>query len=575
MPTPVMPEEPVPFVDFTAWKRGADEDYQTIRAGLMERLSLADDNNRNDRRFDLAKFYLANGLATEALGYVELMQGDDPGVAQDPHVLAVRGIAEYRMGRLAQADADLATPALADDPHISLWRAAVAAGEEKWQDAYDFYRKGLEVLATYDEETRAQFQLAAVRAAREIGDMETAKRELMVLSNYELPKAESSQVKLLLGEIYEDEGAGDKALAAYADTIAEDYRPTRVRAEFNRVDELVKQDAISREEAINELERLRYVWRGDDLELKCLRLLAKLYLDGGQYREALSRMRSAVTHFNGTPEAREIAREMGDVFRKLYLAGGTDNMPPIRALALYYDFRELTPIGYEGDQMIRRLADRLVKVELLDKAEELLEHQVNFRLEGAAKAQVAENLAVVYLLDHKPEQALKAIQDSEQPQLPDDITTRRRHLEARALTDLKRFDEADALLKGDASPEAVALRADLYWQAEDWAKAATASRALISHEHASGKTSDYRQILRLAVATSLSDNTKALPGLAEEFGETMKAGPYARTFDLITSATPTTGNELRDIINSVGDVSSYETYLADYKNELSTAQVEP
>lgn len=574
-PTPILPEKPVPFVDFAAWKRGTDAEYQTIRAALMQRLSLADDNTRNDRRFDLAKFYLANGLATEALGYLELMQEDDPGMAQDPHVLAVRGIAEYRMGRLAPAEADLAAPALAGDPHVGLWRAVVAAGLEKWQDAYDFYRQGLEVLATYDEAARARFQLAAVKAARHIGDMETARRELMVLSNYELPAQERSEVKLLLGEVYEEEGASDKALAAYDDAIAEDYRPTRVRAEFNRVDELVKQDAISREEAINELERLRYVWRGDDLELKCLRLLGQLYLKGGQYREALSRMRSAVTQFNGTADARELAREMGDVFRKLYLGGGTDAMPPIRALALYYDFRELTPIGYEGDQMIRRLADRLVKVELLDKAAELLEHQVTFRLEGAAKAQVAENLAVVYLLDHKPEQALKAIRDTEQPQLPDDITTRRRHLEARALTDLNRFDEADALLKDDTSPEAVALKADLYWQAEDWTKAAEASRTLINNQLAAGKGSDYRQILRLAVSTSLAGDTRALPRLADEFGDTMKTGPYARTFDLITSATPTSGDELRDIINSVGDVSSYETYLADYKDELSTAQVQP
>lgn len=574
-PAPISPEKPVPFVDFGTWARGPAEEYQTIRAELMEQLSLADDNTRNDRRFDLAKFYLANGLETDAFGYLKLMAEDDPSLEQDPHFLAVRGIAEYEMRRFKEAEADLSVPDLKADPHVSLWRAAVAAALENWQEAYDAYRDGLEVLASYDEPARARFQLAAVRAARALGDMETARRELMVLSNYELPKAERSQVQLLMGEVYEAEGESDKALNAYGNAIAEDYRPTRVRAEFDRVRELVDEDAISREEAINELERLRYVWRGDDLELKCLRLLGAFYMKGGQYREALSRMRSAVTHYNGTPEAREIARDMGDIFRKLYLEGGTDTMPPIRALALYYDFRELTPIGYEGDQMIRRLADRLVKVDLLDKAAELLEHQVTFRLEGAAKAQVAENLAVVYLLDHKPEKALETIRNTEQPQLPEDITRRRRHLEARALTDLDRFDEAAELLKEDDSPEAVALKADLYWQAEDWAMAAEASRALINNRLAAGKGADYTQILRLAVATSLAGNSEALPKLAGEFGDVMKKGPYARTFDLITSDTPTSGNELKDIIDSVGDVSSYETYLAEYKNELSTADVRP
>ncbi len=43
----------------------------------------------------------------------------------------------------------------------------------------------------------------------------------------------------------------------------------------------------------------------------------------------------------------------------LFLAGKGDALPPIAALGLFYDFRELTPIGRRGDEMIRRLADRL------------------------------------------------------------------------------------------------------------------------------------------------------------------------------------------------------------------------
>ena len=39
--------------------------------------------------------------------------------------------------------------------------------------------------------------------------------------------------------------------------------------------------------------------------------------------------------------------------------------------AMFYEFRELTPIGRRGDEMIRRLADRLVAVDLLDQAGEL------------------------------------------------------------------------------------------------------------------------------------------------------------------------------------------------------------
>ena len=42
----------------------------------------------------------------------------------------------------------------------------------------------------------------------------------------------------------------------------------------------------------------------------------------------------------------------------------------------------MTPIGRQGDEMVRLLAKRLVEVDLLDQATELLRHQVDNRLKG-------------------------------------------------------------------------------------------------------------------------------------------------------------------------------------------------
>ncbi|WP_204305919.1 hypothetical protein, partial [Stenotrophomonas maltophilia] len=74
-------------------------------------------------------------------------------------------------------------------------------------------------------------------------------------------------------------------------------------------------------------------------------------------------------------------------------------MKPVDALALYYDFRDMTPQGRRGDEIIRRLADRLANMDLLDQAASLLQHQVDRRLTGAARSQVAARLAVVHLMN--------------------------------------------------------------------------------------------------------------------------------------------------------------------------------
>mgnify|MGYP001421544759 CR=1 FL=1 len=55
-----------------------------------------------------------------------------------------------------------------------------------------------------------------------------------------------------------------------------------------------------------------------------------------------------------------------------------------------------------------------------------------------------------------------------------ELNAQRRRLEARALTDLGKVDEAVLLLGTDTTPETKQLRAEIYWRAQDWANAARA-----------------------------------------------------------------------------------------------------
>ncbi len=104
---------------------------------------------------------------------------------------------------------------------------------------------------------------------------------------------------------------------------------------------------------------------------------------------------------------------MRAAFANLYLKGGADKMPPVESLAMFYDNIDLTPIGADGDEMIRRMVDRLVAVDLLGPAANLLSYQVDKRLDGVAKAQVATKLAAIYLMDHKPQAAVDALHNSQ------------------------------------------------------------------------------------------------------------------------------------------------------------------
>ena len=202
------------------------------------------------------------------------------------------------------------------------------------------------------------------------------------------------------------EKGGDERLAA--------------QAIFYHTNAALNAGAITRAQAIEQLERLRFRWRGDGLELKTLRKLAALYFGRGQWREGLKTLRVATQNFAGQDAARVAQDDMRAAFVNLFLKGGADKMKPVDALALFYDNLDLTPIGPDGDEMIRRMSDRLVAVDLLGPAANLLAYQVDKRLDGIAKAQVATRLAAVYLMDHKPDKAVATIRDSQITGLPDE-----------------------------------------------------------------------------------------------------------------------------------------------------------
>src|SRR6201999_4015786 len=147
-----------------------------------------------------------------------------------------------------------------------------------------------------------------------------------------------------------------------------------------------------------------------------------------------------------------------------FLDGSADGLEPVQALALFYDFKELTPIGSDGDLMVRKLVRRLVDVDLLDQAADLLKYQVDNRLDGVPKAEVATDLAVIDLMDKKPEDAIDAINASRTTVLPTALNLQRRITAARALTGLGQYDTALEMLGPDNSPDAVDARAEIVWR---------------------------------------------------------------------------------------------------------------
>lgn len=563
------PEHPPQLIDFDAWKRLAEGGAIAGERQLLYELSLAPEDGRNAARWNLARFYLAHDRSPEALGYLDMMAKTDGRLMEDPSFRAVRGVARLRMGRFGEASEDLRYPRLDAEPHANLWRAAASAGLGKWDEALDAYHLGAEAASLYREEDRALFQLAAARAALETGAHDAAETELSVLELYRLPTRRRAEIAFLRGRLLETEQDSTSALGAYQQAIDFDYRPVKARAEFAQTALLLKDGAIDQDEALDRLDRLRFSWRGGDVEFETLKRMGRIHVDKGDFRSGLALWRQAVTYFDRDESTRSLTREMGEVFADLFLGGGAEAMTPVAALALYYEFRELTPIGARGDEMIRKLSERLVAVDLFDRAEELLEHQVNFRMKGTAKAAVAATLARVYLMDRKPLQALKTIDATRQIRLPEQVERARALIEAKALTDLKRFDEAAEILNGLKGEDAEMLRADIHWGAKDWSKLTDSARGILTAREKDLALSPLERqlVMRLAVALALSDDKDGLKRLSGDFRGLMASTPEANAFHVVTTTLDPQGIDLKALANQIASVNTIEALIAGFREK--------
>jgi hypothetical protein len=216
--------------------------------------------------------------------------------------------------------------------------------------------------------------------------------------------------------------------------------------------------------------------------------------------------------------------------------------------------------------MIRRLADRLVSVDLLTQAAELLQHQIEHRLQGAARAQVATRLAGIYLINRKPDQALAAIQRTRSADLAGDLRDRRRLLEARALSDTGRPDMALEVISDMQSQQAVRLRGDILWGAKRWREAAEQIELLLGErwKDFSPLTADERRdVLRAGIGYALSEETLSLTRFREKFATRMSDGPDRRAFYIVTTPIGTTGPEFRDVASSVATVNTLDAFMRD------------
>ncbi len=563
-----------PIFEIDEWRQNQRESFIAREDALIRAAAMAAPPQRQQARLDLGRFYMARGLYAEAKGVADLVLSEARPGFEESTALMLRAIANILIDRPDQGLKDLANPVISTNFDSQMWRALAAARLGKWAEAREKFKNVEFAIASLPLDLQRIVLVDAMRASLEVKDYSGAARRRSDLDVVGLAPEMKPAVWVLRGRLAEALGHDRDAQSDYRAAMRWPDRAAAAEATLLDVMLRQKREEVSQPDALRDLETLAMTWRGDTIEVRTMQMLAHIYADTGRYGEALAAVRTA-TRLEPNSEISRQGQDMAAaLFAQLFLSPKGEDLPPIEALGMFFEFRDLTPIGRRGDEMIRRLADRLVAVDLLDQAAELLQYQIDKRLEGAARAQVAARLAMVYLTHRKPDRAIASLRSTRIADLSGELRQQRLLLEARAQSDVGRHDLALDIISNLSGREAVRLRSDIYWASRKWRESAEQIELYYADRWRDFKplnSAEKGDVIRAVVGYALAEDAIGLSRFREKYAPLMSGEADRFAFETASKPGAVSGAEFAQIAKMAAGVDTLDGFLREMKARFPDA----
>jgi len=544
-----------------------------MRNLIQQSVFASTDGGKNLARLRMAQLFLREGFVVEALGQLNTIQKANPAYYRSAKLASMRGAANFLLYRFNDAARDFGAAELNNNKEVAYWRDMLADLLGSPGKTNDFLGMNDHYISKYPAVFRQRLAIVAADRAIAAKEYNTALKIFDTLSKDEIIAPIQPYVDFLTAKISAENGQETEAMEVWKRLAVDDTNKfVKARATFSMVLWQLDNNILTREQAMDQLERLRLGWHGDGLELQVVQLLGDLYFDKHDYVNAMRVWQIGVTGFQNTGPAIEMARKMEDTFIRLFNEGIADKMSPLEALALYYEYRNYTPAGATGTQMIEKLADRLVGVDLLSTAAQLLEQQMRTQMEKAERSRIGAKLADIYLMNNQPKRAMKALQDSVYGDNPILQRVKRNQLTAKAMMMLGRPQEALSVLGQDESAGAEKLRAMIFWNEKDWPKITESVESMFKkrEDPSAPLTSEEGEfVLRLALSYVFQGDQQQVQYMRDYFGPLMATNPYLEAFNFITA--PDIKLNTRNFDDLLATLSNTRGFISNYKARMELA----
>lgn len=543
---------------------------------LKQDISSAAEDEKDKARLLLVKYYLAKGLGTNALSVLNKMAENKSQEVNTEYYQGLLGIANFLSGRYEQAIENFSFGRLPELNEAIFWRTLASAAKQPQPEDNVVLLSYISLIKDYPNELKNKIALAGAEIALTAGDDMTTQNFIDVLKTTDSKKDYQDEINYLTARKFLIQGYPRNAIREFRRVAAGKSLKYAAISRKQIANLEIELNAVKPEKAINELERLRFVWSEKEFRKGLLNDLAGLYVRNNDYYNALRSLQKL--HKLSTPEEQEIITgKMVSLFEDIYINNRADNLPALKSLALYQDFEWLAPKSKHYNMIIQKLSDRLVAVDLLDRAEQLLTDELkNNILSSEERASVGARLALIYLFKDLNSNALQILDQTENDDLPQTLYLHRKIIRAKALAALGKQEEALELIKYDYSRNALLLKSEIYWNGGIWGHAADNLKYLIE-KPVEGKPLSEEQInLILDWATALKKSGKetVIVRLRNKFMPYFKNTKYHSVFNILTNRLEDDKIDIKQIDNVINDVAAYSNFAKIYNDSLRNTKEE-
>src|SRR6185503_3302313 len=219
------------FVDFAAWSQPSQETKAEAVRRMM-RLSAVSAGGMSAPRMALARYYIAEGFGSEALGILKLISSEDLTAGANPQFRVAHALANMLMNRYREAMDDLSMDVLGLDADAALWRGLAAAGAHDWRQARSNLMTAAKIMGHYPAVWQARAKVALARAALELGEPSSAMQAIATLPQAAVPADVAAEALLVRASLELLSNKTDVALGLYQQVAASPYRPAAVSGQL-------------------------------------------------------------------------------------------------------------------------------------------------------------------------------------------------------------------------------------------------------------------------------------------------------------------------------------------------------